>query len=485
MQGRLLHLLPGKPKPEDDVGADINGNGGGSSYKKQKASKDKAQAQSSHNWNTLFLGTSAVADLMAERYGVSKSDVLGTDASSDSKQSAAVRLALGETQVVSDTRSFLEEQGVALDEFSRPPTLRSKTVLLVKNLPAKTAPEEIRDTFSKFGELGRVVLPPAGITAIVEFYEPTEARAAFRRLAYSKFKGTPLYLEWAPEKAFATAGGSRAPPDVNPVPDDSTVKLAQERGDSSRDSVPESGATLFVKNLNFSTTEEALRSHFEKVAGQGVVHSVTIAVKKDAKNPSGPPLSMGYGFVQFCKRAQADSALKAMQHKKLDDHCLELKRSQRAAVARDDDAQNRMRSGSAKDSDTLMDMAGGRLSDTKMVVRNVPFEANAKEVEDIFKTFGSLKVVRLPKKVTGSHRGFAFVEYSTKEEAKKAFEALCHSTHLYGRRLVLEWAEEEATIDDLRRKTAKSMAVSSGGAPAAKRVKKSVILDSLSAGKHD
>ncbi|EOB07252.1 Putative RNA-binding protein 19 [Anas platyrhynchos] len=37
----------------------------------------------------------------------------------------------------------------------------------------------------------------------------------------------------------------------------------------------------------------------------------------------------------------------------------------------------------------------------------------------------------------------------------KAFNALCHSTHLYGRRLVLEWADtEESTVEALRRKTA-------------------------------
>ena len=31
---------------------------------------------SSHNWNTLFLGANAVADVMAEKYGTTKSDIL-------------------------------------------------------------------------------------------------------------------------------------------------------------------------------------------------------------------------------------------------------------------------------------------------------------------------------------------------------------------------------------------------------------------------
>lgn len=36
---------------------------------------------------------------------------------------------------------------------------------------------------------------------------------------------------------------------------------------------------------------------------------------------------------------------------------------------------------------------------------------------------------------------FAFVDFLTKKEAKSAFEALSTSTHLYGRRIVVEWAE--------------------------------------------
>lgn len=63
---------------------------------------------------------------------------------------------------------------------------RSKTVILVKNLPAGTLAAELQETFGRFGSLGRVLLPEGGVTAIVEFLEPLEARRAFRHLAYSK-----------------------------------------------------------------------------------------------------------------------------------------------------------------------------------------------------------------------------------------------------------------------------------------------------------
>ena len=60
--------------------------------------------------------------------------------------------------------------------------------MLVKNLPAGTTTEELQEMFSKYGTLGRVLLPPSGITAIVEYHTPQEARAGYIKLAYTKVK---------------------------------------------------------------------------------------------------------------------------------------------------------------------------------------------------------------------------------------------------------------------------------------------------------
>jgi multiple RNA-binding domain-containing protein 1 len=61
--------------------------------------------------------------------------------------------------------------------------------------------------------------------------------------------------------------------------------------------------------------------------------------------------------------------------------------------------------------------------------------------------------VRLPKKFDARTRGFAFLEFVTRHEAENAFEALRH-THLLGRHLVVQWAEEEGEqdLEALRRK---------------------------------
>jgi multiple RNA-binding domain-containing protein 1 len=71
-------------------------------------------------------------------------------------------------------------------------------------------------------------------------------------------------------------------------------------------------------------------------------------------------------------------------------------------------------------------------------------------------TFGQVKRVTIPKKADGRSRGFAFVEFLTKQEAKSALEALAH-THLYGRHLVLDYAaQDDKSVEELREKAQKA-----------------------------
>ncbi|GAB1290094.1 Probable RNA-binding protein 19 [Apodemus speciosus] len=449
-QGRMLHVLPSTIKKEPSQEA----NTPGSSYKKKKEAMDKANSSSSHNWNTLFMGPNAVADAIAQKYNASKSQVFDHE----TKGSVAVRVALGETQLVQEVRSFLIDNGVCLDSFSQAAAERSKTVILAKNLPAGTVAAELQEIFSRFGSLGRVLLPEGGITAIVEFLEPLEARKAFRNLAYSKFHHVPLYLEWAPIGIFGTAPqkndsqpeqpAEKAEAEQETVLDREGEKASVEGAEAStgkmeedddeeeeEESIP--GCTLFIKNLNFGTTEETLKEVFSKA---GAIKSCAISKKK---NKAGVLLSMGFGFIEYKKPEQAQKALKQLQGHVVDGHKLEVRISERATKP--------------AVTSTRKKQVPKKQTTSKILVRNIPFQANQREIRELFSTFGELKTVRLPKKMTGTgaHRGFGFVDFVTKQDAKKAFNALCHSTHLYGRRLVLEWADSEVTVQALRRKTAR------------------------------
>jgi multiple RNA-binding domain-containing protein 1 len=65
--------------------------------------------------------------------------------------------------------------------------------------------------------------------------------------------------------------------------------------------------------------------HFKKC---GPIHDVSVAKKKDLKDPR-KLISLGYGFIQFKKRASTEKALKTLQQSVLNEHAIELKRSNR------------------------------------------------------------------------------------------------------------------------------------------------------------
>ena len=200
-QGRMLHIIPARNKKEQESNEER-----ADSFKSKKESELKKKAQSGHNWNSLFINQDSVANLMASRYNIDKSEIFDVHGTGKKKSNVAVKLAVGETQIVNDMRKFLTRNGVKLDAFSGNNTERSKTVVLVKNLPNNTKESELREMFGKAKvteeSIKRFVMPEYGMAAIVEFGERQEARDAFKKLAYRKFKSVPVYLEWAPVDIF-------------------------------------------------------------------------------------------------------------------------------------------------------------------------------------------------------------------------------------------------------------------------------------------
>lgn len=323
-------MIPGKSQDDEDIESDAL------NFKQKKALKLKKTAGSAHNWNTLFLGGDAVANILAKNYGTTKEQVLD---STSGEMSAAVRLALGETEIVMEMKRFLEDNDVVLDAFdSMIGKKRSTTVILAKNLPANTVVRDIQPLFAKFGLIGRIVLPLSGVTALIEFLEPSEAKAAFRKLAYSKFKDLPLYLEWAPENIFkspSTKPMDLASQDTNKLtnrpklfsqPIETKIEIEPEVVDSAEEEMePELGTTIFLRNLNFATREQAIREHFRKL---GTIHMVQVAMKKDPENAQNR-ISLGYGFIQFKRKSVAEKALSSMQFTIIEGNDVELKRSDR------------------------------------------------------------------------------------------------------------------------------------------------------------
>ncbi|KAK6150250.1 hypothetical protein DH2020_017775 [Rehmannia glutinosa] len=380
-QGRLLHIMPAKPKHLSDV-PETNGADKLSSktFKQQRNAERKASEETGNtrSWNTFFMRPDTVVENFARKFGVSKSELL--DRESDD---LALKIALGETQVLAETKKALSSAGVnvsSLEEFAAGKTdglKRSNHVILVKNLPYGSSEPELSNMFGKFGSLDKIILPPTKTLALV-------------------WDG-PLYLEWAPGNILSQT---------------STV------GDSKVVGELDVNRALLERQVEDTTDAD--------------VDPDRIEVKKHLKK--GKNVSMGFGFIEFDCVDTAVNVCKDLQGTVLDGHALILQLCH------------------AKKDEVVSKKIENDRSSTKLIVRNVAFEATEKDLRQLFSPFGQIKSLRLPMRF-GNHRGFAFVEYVTKQEARNALEALSN-THLYGRHLVLERAKEGESLEELRARTA-------------------------------
>ena len=427
-QGRLLHVIPAvdlKPRPQAPA-----------SLKQQRLEAKRASAGKDFNWSVLYMNSDAVASSIADRLGVSKSEILTPR---EEGGNPAVRLALAETRVIQETREFFEKHGMRLEALENPRE-RIDDTILVKNIPYGTTGEEIRELFARHGDVGRVLIPPSSTIAVVEMPVVGEARAAFRALAYKRFKDSVLYLEKAPAAFLPPADGARETVDAASgvrAPESSATLLGVSGSErAAGEAAPEqAAATLYIKNLSFATSTERLTAAFRAL--EGFVFA-RVQTKPDPRVP-GARQSMGYGFVGFSSAASAQAALKAMQGHVLDGHTLAVSFAKRGHDADDAAAAGKP----------------AQAPSTKMLVKNVPFEATKRDLRELFSAHAQIKSLRLPKQVHGRTRGFAFVEFVSRREAENAMAALRH-THLLGRHLVLEWSGDEtgaAAVDALREKT--------------------------------
>ncbi|XP_050236679.1 uncharacterized protein LOC126686593 [Mercurialis annua] len=461
-QGRLLHVMPAKKKKSSEKQEVHDYAKDGLKTFKQRREEERRKSELGGNtraWNTLFMRSDTAVEYIARRLGVSKSNLLDREAGD-----LAVRVALVETQVMEETKKAFANVGVnisSLEEFASGKTdgKRSNHVLLVKNLPYGSSEGELSKMFGEFGSVDKIILPPTKTLALVVFLEPSEARAAREVLAYKRYKDAPLYLEWAPFNIFDKNPTSKSNKDGNiavgevdakrvtlerSVEDISELEIDPDRIES---------RSLFVKNLNFKTSDESLKQHFKEQMKGGNILSVRI--KKHLKN--GKNLSMGYGFIEFDGVDTATSLCTDLQGTVLDGHALIL---QLCHGKKDEEVRKKVE----KDK-----------SSSKLLVKNVAFEATKKDLRQLFSPFGQIKSLRLPEKL-GKHRGYAFVEYVTKQEAQNALAALA-STHFYGRHLVMERAKEGETLEELRIRTAAQFTEEHTPAKASKKRKNMSVLD--------
>ena len=434
-QGRMIHVLPSLPKDEEKA-SKVKKFNNESSYQNQKYAKQRSNMHSAYNWSTFYIDENQVANVMQERHGVDKLELMN-----DSKKgfSANVKMAMASTNLTQETTKWLESHGLKKTIYENPTAERNEKskMIIVKNLNATTTSSEIRhflDNWKSNQNIKKLLLSPSNTTALIKFSTSFEAKKAFMKIAYRPFQNKPLIIEWAPVES------AEAEKEANET-DEAEVDEDKEVEENEEDVASVDRMTIYVKNLNFDTTKEDLQKHFEQI---GPVEKCHISLKIRGSQQ----VSMGYGFVEYKHSKHGMESIKRLQYSELDNHKLELEKSDKK-LTQDKTAVVRKAAENQEQENS-----------TKILVRNIAFSVTQQEIQNLFSQYGELKSVKLPIKNNailgrgGQHKGFGFVDFMSKTNASQAFEALKVSTRMAGRRLVLEWAKSDSLAAEAQKRKA-------------------------------
>lgn len=163
---------------------------------------------------------------------------------------------------------------------------------------------------------------------------------------------------------------------------------------------PESSRKLFLGGLDYSTTEDGLRNHFDKY---GKLVDVVVMRFPDTKR------SRGFGFITYSTAAEADAAFEERPHT-IDTATIETKR----ATPREE-----------------MNKAGGGGStetSRKLFIGGLNYSTTDEALNEYFSKYGELvDCVVMKFRDTKRSRGFGFVTYAEVEQVDACQAARPHT----------------------------------------------------------
>jgi len=190
-------------------------------------------------------------------------------------------------------------------------------------------------------------------------------------------------------------------------------KIEQEEETTPKKAKVESEtSTVFIGGLSYNSTEETIRYHFKDC---GEIAAIRVAMR------DGKP--RGFAHIDFQTGEGAQEALK-LTESELDGRTI---RCEITESKRQSNHGGNAPSTSNEGSSTVF-------------VGNMSFKSNEDSLRSFFDQYGSIQQIRIPTQEDGRLKGFAYVQYSSPEEAKAALEL--NGTDIDGRNVRLDLANE-------------------------------------------
>ena len=199
--------------------------------------------------------------------------------------------------------------------------------------------------------------------------------------------------------------------------------------------------SLFVRSLAPSVTTERLIEYFSQLYP---LKHATVVLDPKTK------VSRGFGFVTFADAAGAQAAAAQLNNTKLDGKKIKVE------VAESRNREDGRDGGRNKVNTKAVELRAQRekqreeAQPPRLIVRNLPW--SIKEADDLaalFRSYGKVKHVVLPKKGPRAQSGFGFVVLRGKKNAEKAIQGV-NGKEIDGRTLAVDWAVDKQTWEQLQ-----------------------------------
>nr|CCC92168.1 putative RNA-binding protein [Trypanosoma congolense IL3000] len=475
--GRLLRVSAAVEDPYGKKSSGLTTARAGDSEFKQKKARARCREGEDPSgaaplaWSSTYMSSHTAVETVAKRLGVASNAVVSVEA-----RGAAVRAAIAEAYLTSEIKEVLGDEDIdfGLLESARDNLLkaRSNTTILVKNITLADSEDaaQLSKMFLRYGTLEATAFPSVGAFALFRYVHQQDARVAFQRLSYKPFKNVPLFLEWAPIGSISTKEDRGACGETGDGNTKECVRSADAKDDGENDGIAAVTRvfTLFITNIPFCSTKEDFNTYLLDLCPRLAKNPDKHIERLDYEQEKGRAFltlrdasTMNYVQQRLNGGNFAKRTLSCVISKQTAATLQAPLLTKRAIVPDEGEAVNagedvaKISSVIARRGTTQnpldrnkidSDMPSG-CNGLKLVVKNVPFEATERDIRDLFSAVSEVRSVRLPRKNNqfsshreNNHRGFAFVEFLTEEEARRAKQTL-GSTHLYGRHLVLQYAQ--------------------------------------------